>query len=46
MDYDDVIVHIFLKPIRELYNLEKIWYDAKRIEVSEKGRKLKFSERI
>ncbi len=32
MDYNDVIVHIFLEPIRTFYDLEGIWSDATRIE--------------
>ncbi len=29
MDYSDVLVHIFLPDIREFYNLENLWADAK-----------------
>jgi ribosome-associated protein len=29
MDYSDVLVHIFLPEIREFYNLENLWADAK-----------------
>ena len=29
MDYGDVIVHIFLPDIREYYQLENLWNDAK-----------------
>lgn len=29
MDYADVLVHIFLPDIREYYNLEHLWADAK-----------------
>ena len=29
MDYSDVMVHIFLPDIREYYNLEHLWADAK-----------------
>jgi ribosome-associated protein len=32
MDYNDVVVHIFLEPIRKFYDLEGIWGDAPRIE--------------
>ena len=29
MDYSDVMVHIFLPEVREYYNLEDLWEDAK-----------------
>ena len=29
MDYIDVVAHIMQKPIREYYNLEELWGDAK-----------------
>lgn len=29
MDYVDVMVHIFLPEVREFYNLESLWEDAK-----------------
>ncbi len=32
MDYEDVVVHIFLEPIRKFYDLEGLWIDAPRIE--------------
>ena len=35
MDYGDVIVHIFLPEIREFYDLEHLWADAKLEQVPE-----------
>ena len=29
MDYIDVVAHIMQKPVREYYNLEELWGDAK-----------------
>lgn len=29
MDYTDVMVHIFLPDVRDYYNLENLWQDAK-----------------
>lgn len=31
MDYGDVIVHIFTQEMREYYDLDKLWADAKKI---------------
>jgi ribosome-associated protein len=33
IDYGDVIIHIFFEPIREFYDLEGLWSDAKRIKI-------------
>ncbi len=33
VDYVDVVVHIFQKPIRSFYNLEGLWADAKRTDI-------------
>jgi iojap-like ribosome-associated protein len=35
MDFGDVIVHIFDRENRLFYDLERIWRDGKRIELSE-----------
>lgn len=36
LDYVSVVVHIFYKPLREFYSLERLWSDAKRIRGSRK----------
>jgi len=33
MDYDDVIIHIFLDPVRAFYDLERLWSEAPRMDV-------------
>lgn len=35
LDYGTVIVHLFTASAREHYNLEKLWVDAKKIELKE-----------
>jgi ribosome-associated protein len=35
MDYDDVIVHIFYEPVREFYDIERLWSEAPRTDVDE-----------
>ena len=31
MDYEEVVVHIFKRGVRENYNLDRLWSDAKTI---------------
>ena len=33
LDFISVITHIFYKPMREFYSLEKLWSDAKRVRI-------------
>jgi ribosome-associated protein len=33
IDYQNVIVHIFLEQLRELYDLESLWIEAKRFRI-------------
>ena len=33
MDYGSVIMHIFHEPVREFYNLEGLWSDARRLPI-------------
>ena len=33
LDYGDVVVHIFFHPIREFYDLERLWSEATRVEL-------------
>lgn len=33
MDYTDIVVHLFYKDTRELYNLEKLWSDGEAVDI-------------
>lgn len=41
LDYDDVIIHVFLESIRTFYDLERLWSDAPRMSVPEDAISLK-----
>lgn len=34
VDFGAIVVHIFLKDIREFYSLERLWRDAREIDIS------------
>jgi ribosome-associated protein len=33
MDYGDFVVHVFVEEARRYYDLERLWYDAPRLEM-------------
>ena len=35
LDYNDVVVHIFYEPVRDVYRLETNWTDAQRVPLPE-----------
>lgn len=34
LDYGDIVVHVFMKDARNLYQLEQLWADGKQIDTS------------
>jgi ribosome-associated protein len=39
LDFVSVVVHIFYKPLREFYSLERLWADARKVRVSSTAKK-------
>jgi len=35
LDYGNVIIHIFYEPVREFYDLEGLWIDARRVKTAD-----------
>jgi ribosome-associated protein len=35
IDYGDVVVHVFNRPVREFYDLERLWVRAPHVELPE-----------
>ncbi len=35
LDYGDVVVHVFYQPVREFYDLERLWQHAPRVPLPE-----------
>jgi len=33
LDYGDFVIHVFYEPVREFYELERLWQEAPRLEV-------------
>ena len=40
IDYQSVIVHIFLENLRELYDLESLWIEAERYRLNKENKEL------
>ena len=40
IDYQNVIIHIFLEQLRELYDLESLWIEAKRFRIENENKHL------
>jgi ribosome-associated protein len=34
VDFGSIVVHLFLKDIREFYSLERLWRDARELDIS------------
>ncbi|MFO7930529.1 MAG: ribosome silencing factor [Thermodesulfobacteriota bacterium] len=45
IDYGHVVIHVFHEPLRRFYDLESLWADAGRIDISEYIQQADESER-
>lgn len=34
LDFSSVVAHVFYKPMREFYSLERLWSDARRVRIT------------
>jgi ribosome-associated protein len=41
LDYDDVIIHVFLESVRSFYDLERLWSETPRMDVLDETASLK-----
>jgi len=39
LDCGGVVAHVFYKPMREFYSLERLWSDAKRVRIPREAKK-------
>jgi ribosome-associated protein len=44
MDYVDVIIHIFYEPVREFYDIERLWSGSPRMEIANDATELRALE--
>ncbi len=35
LDYGEIVVHVFLEPVREYYDIERLWIDAPRLDLND-----------
>jgi ribosome-associated protein len=35
LDYGDIVIHVFYTPVREFYDLERLWVRAPRVDLPE-----------
>ena len=41
MDYADIVVQVFYEPVREFYDIERLWSDAPKMEVADDAAEVK-----
>ncbi len=37
MDYGDIVIHVFYDPIRDFYEIERLWTDVPRLEIEDEA---------
>ena len=41
LDYGEIVVHVFLEPVREYYDIERLWIDAPRLDLETAAEEIK-----
>ena len=41
LDYGEIVVHVFLEPVREYYDIERLWIDAPRLDLDSEVEEMK-----
>lgn len=41
LDYGEVVVHVFIEPVREYYDIERLWIDAPRLDLDQGAEEMK-----
>jgi ribosome-associated protein len=45
LDYGDIVMHVFYQPVREFYELERLWADAPKVALDGRDESLHPAER-
>ncbi len=41
LDYGEIVIHVFIEPVREYYDIERLWIDAPRLDLDQAAEEMK-----
>jgi len=44
MDYGDIVIHVFYEPVRDFYDIERLWSEAPKMSVDDNATEIKALE--